>query len=181
MTAPRRSAGARHCKSALSGTKSNPLKMPRKVMSVIVPYRPGPINAKASALRVRPSAPSGSNPYSTFDADSLPASMQPRPTPIPRAAKGNPLCVSESPRCVASYARITGGTSVAIVHTKTCPISARRSTRSALIDSQARRIVVSSPPSVRAALTGGIVNDPSKPKAERTASITPPIHGRPWT
>ena len=30
MTAPRRSGGDRHCKSALSGTKSNPLKIPRR-------------------------------------------------------------------------------------------------------------------------------------------------------
>ena len=48
-----------------------------------------------------------------------------------------------------------GGTSVAIVHTNTWPISASRSTRSALIDSHASRTVVPSPPSARAALTGG--------------------------
>ena len=47
---------------------------------------------------VRPSAPNGSRPYSTFDADSLPASKQPRPTPIPSAANGKPLCQSLKPQ-----------------------------------------------------------------------------------
>ena len=49
MTAPRRSAGARHCKRALSGTKSKPLKMPRKVITTIVPGRLGPIDGEGEA------------------------------------------------------------------------------------------------------------------------------------
>ena len=45
---------------------------------------------------------------------------------------------------------------MAIVQTKIWPIKARPSTRSALIDFQAIRMVATSPPSVRAGVTGGI-------------------------
>ncbi len=54
MIAPRRSSGDRHCSRALSGTNRNPLKIPSRVMMIMVPARPGPMIAKASVVTVRP-------------------------------------------------------------------------------------------------------------------------------
>ena len=48
-------------------------------------------------LSVRPSAPSGSRPYSTFDAESRPAATDPMPIPMPIAARGSPVFHSSSP------------------------------------------------------------------------------------
>ena len=58
---------------------------------------------------------------------------------------------------------------MATVQTKTWPISVKPSTRSALIDSQAMRTVVTRPPSARAGGTGGILRDAARPSAASRA------------
>ena len=94
ITAPRRSAGARHWISALSGTNTSPAEKPTRAIRRIVPARRGPIRPNASVLRVSPIAPSGTSPYSTLDAESRPAATEPTPIPMPIAARGRPVCHS---------------------------------------------------------------------------------------
>ena len=56
------------------------------------------MTAKARVQTVRPSAPSGSRPYSTFAPESLPASTQPAPMPIPSATSGKLAATRTRPR-----------------------------------------------------------------------------------
>ena len=56
------------------------------------------MTAKARVQSVRPSAPSGSRPYSTFAPESRPASTQPAPMPSPSATSGRLACHSGRPR-----------------------------------------------------------------------------------
>ena len=80
ITAPRRSRGARHCTSALSGTKSKPLNTPTAPMSAIVPQSPGPAGQRpgwsasvrgppAARARIPPSRPRVGRPPDRSDAD----------------------------------------------------------------------------------------------------------------
>ncbi len=81
---------------ALSGTIKNPLKMPSRSKRNIVPGNCGPDQREDSVVIVSPSAPKGSNPYSTLAPEILPASRQPMPTPMPIAASGSPTCQCSS-------------------------------------------------------------------------------------
>ena len=56
------------------------------------------MTAKARVQSVRPSAPSGSRPYSTFAPESRPARTQPAPMPSPSATRGRLACHSGRPR-----------------------------------------------------------------------------------
>ena len=94
MIAPRRSTGDRHCSRALSGTNRNPLKIPKSAMMIRVPVIPGPTIANAKVQAVRPKAPRGSRPYSTFAPESRPAHTHPAPMPTVSATRGNPVCHS---------------------------------------------------------------------------------------
>ena len=179
MTAPRRSAGARHWSRALSGTNSRPPKTPIRAIRTRATAEPGPESAKTSVAPVSPRAPSGSRPYSTFAPESLPARTEPAPMPIPSAARGRPACPSSSPTIHRESARMRAGMRPAIVQTTTWPEVASRRMRSARIAAQARRTVATSPPSALAAGTFGTVYAATRPAADRPASASPPSQGRP--
>ncbi len=96
MTAPRRSAGARHWMSALIGTLMKPLAMPSRAISVRVPVRLGGIRPSARSAPAMHKQPGGIRPISIFEAERRPASAAPMPMPMPRIASGRPDSSSDS-------------------------------------------------------------------------------------
>ena len=71
---------------------------PRRNMHPSVPVRLGDHTPSKSMNAASPMAPSGMNPYSTFDADSFPAKNPPTPMPAAKTASGSPESASERPR-----------------------------------------------------------------------------------
>jgi hypothetical protein len=96
ITAPRRSSGARHWISALSGTISKPPASPIAPRTSRDSAKRGSHSPKTSANSASAAAPSGSRPSSIFLAESLPASTLPSPMPIDSAISGKPTLRSGS-------------------------------------------------------------------------------------
>ena len=181
MTAPRRSAGARHWIKALSGTKTSPAEKPSSAIEHDGPAEARPDQAKsqrgAGSGRSLPGAPGRTRPW---DAESRPATTEPAPMPMPIAARGSPVCHSGRPSVFMAWARSGGGIRLAIDQTKTCPAMASRRIRSPRMADQP---AASDLQRTALAAGGGNPGNRSAPRPARHSEITrrisPPSQGCP--
>ena len=176
MTAPRRSAGDRHCKRALSGTKSSPLKIPDSAMSRIVPSQAGADRGKRQRADGQPQRTQWQQAVFHLRRRQL---ARQQASERRRRSRAQPERHARLQPCeVPTSLRRKPGSAAEPAWRSSRPKSDRsasaRSTRSARIELHARRTVVPRPPAARAALTRGIVSDASSPSAARADRIRPP-------